>query len=154
MTAFRYLPIDHTLAQRIRTTLGDDHGNALQIRTSDDDGNPCRSCLRITPSGSRLILFAHRPFTASGPYAEIGPVFIHAEDCAPYAQPDRFPADFRPRRLTFRAYDMRGDIDDATVADGAGAETALERLFASEDVAEVHVRNPAWGCYDFRVVRA
>ncbi|HYZ16311.1 MAG TPA: DUF1203 domain-containing protein [Candidatus Acidoferrum sp.] len=153
MTTLRYLPIDDAVARRIRETMHDEHGNRLHVRVSEDDSNPCRSCLRVTKSGSRLILFAHRPFTTDGPYAEIGPVFIHAEECAPYAETERFPADFRPRRLTFRAYDGQGEIDDATVADGADAETVLQRLFARDDVAEVHVRNPAWGCYDFRVVR-
>jgi hypothetical protein len=153
MTTFRYLPIDDALAHRIRATMLDDHGNALHVRVSDGDGNPCRSCLRLTESGSRLILFALRPFTTDGPYAETGPVFIHAEECASYADIDRFPEEFRARRLTFRAYDTRGDIHDATVAEGADAEAVLQRLFANGDVAEVHVRNPAWGCYDFRVVR-
>jgi Protein of unknown function (DUF1203) len=150
---FRYLPLDEGLAQRVRTTLRDEHGNALEIWTSDDHGNPCRSCLRVTPRGSRLILFAHRPFTTDGPYAEIGPIFVHADACAPYAQTDRFPDDFRGRRLTLRAYDPRGHIHDATLADGVDAERVLERFFDSDDIAEVHVRNPAWGCYDFRVVR-
>lgn len=154
MTSFRYLPIDDALAERIRTTLRDDHGNRLHVQTSEDDSNPCRSCLRVTPHGSHLILFAHRPFTTDGPYAETGPVFVHAEACTPYAQTDRFPEDFRMRRLTFRAYDTRGAIHDATLADGVDAERVLERLFASDDVEVVHVRNPAWGCYDFRVVRA
>jgi Protein of unknown function (DUF1203) len=153
MTTLRYLPIDTALARQIRETLRDDYGNALQVRVRDDEGNPCRSCLRLTGSGSRLILFAHRPLTTDGPYAEIGPVFIHAEECAPYAETDRFPDDFRPRRLTFRAYDDRGEIDDATLADGTDAESVLQRLFANDRVAEVHVRNPAWGCYDFRIVR-
>lgn len=153
MTTFRYLPIDGALARRIRATMRDEHGNALRVQVSEDDSNPCRACLRITTSGSRLILFAHRPFTSDGPYAEVGPVFIHADDCPTYTETDRFPADFRARRLTFRAYDTRGDIHGATVADGTEAEAVLERLFAHDTVAEVHVRNPAWGCYDFRVVR-
>ncbi|HTJ28123.1 MAG TPA: DUF1203 domain-containing protein [Candidatus Limnocylindria bacterium] len=150
---FRYLPIDDEIAGHIRAMLRDDAGNALEIWTAQDDGNPCRSCLRVTRRGERLILFALRPFTTDGPYAETGPVFVHAEPCEPYERIDEFPADFRARTLTFRAYDTRGRIDDAAVADGVDAERTLERLFAPDDVAVVHVRNPAWGCYDFRVVR-
>jgi Protein of unknown function (DUF1203) len=151
---FRYLPVDDDLVRRVRTTLQDDYGNALEVWTSDCEGNPCRSCLRLTPAGSRLILFAHRPITSGGPYAETGPVFIHAEACASYDRPLEFPPEFRTRTLTFRAYDTRGRIDDATVAHAVDADRVLERLFTPDDVAVVHVRNPAWGCYDFRVERA
>lgn len=151
---FRYLPIDDAVVRSVRTTRRDAHGNALEVWTSEDDGNPCRSCLRVTPAGTRLILFAHRPFPTDGPYAEIGPVFVHADACEAYTAATTFPEDFRLRTLTFRAYNTRGRIHDAAVAAGATAEETLERLFASEDVAFVHVRNPAWGCYDFMVERA
>jgi hypothetical protein len=152
MTALRFLPIDDEIVDGIRAALRDAHGNGLQVRISDDPA-PCRSCLRIAPAGTRLILFAHRPFTTNGPYAEIGPVFIHADRCAPYREPQRFPADFRGRTLVFRAYDADGEIHDATLAAGAAAEETLQQLFADPAVTAVHVRNPAWGCFDFAVAR-
>jgi hypothetical protein len=151
---FRYIPIDRDVVERVRTMSYVDHGNALAVWTSDTDGNPCRACLQLTPAGTRLLLFAHRPFTTDGPYAETGPVFVHADPCAPYAQTDVFPDAFRSRTLTFRAYDARGRIYAATIADGVEAEATLARLFAPRNVAVVHLRNPAWGCFDFRVERA
>ena len=151
MTSFTYLAIDDATVRAVRETLRDEHGNALRVQVSD---GPCRSCLRVTPPGTRLILFAHRPFATTGPYAETGPVFVHADACEPYRARDVFPADFRPRRLVFRAYDACGAIHDATLADGADAEATLARQFADAAVARVHVRNPAWGCFDFAVERA
>ena len=153
MTNFAYLPIDAATVRAVRETLRDAHGNTLQVRVSDSDSTPCRSCLSATPRGTRLILFAHRPFATEGPYAETGPVFVHADACEPYRRRDVFPPDFRSRRLVFRAYDATGSIHDATVADGADAEATLVRQFADAAVARVHVRNPAWGCYDFAVER-
>jgi len=153
MTTFRYLPIDDRSVRAVRDTLRDEHGNALHVRISDADA-PCRSCLRVTPRGTRLILFAHRPFATSGPYAEIGPVFVHADACERYRANDRFPDDFRARTLVFRAYDAKGEIHGAMLAGGADAEATLTRLFADDAVALVHVRNPAWGCFDFAVERA
>jgi uncharacterized protein DUF1203 len=150
---FRFLPIDADLVRTVRETLRDEHGNVLHVQVSDAPA-PCRACLRIAASGTRLILFAHRPFTTNGPYAEIGPVYVHAEACAPYCAHDGFPADFRPRRLTFRAYDHAGSINDGMLAEGVDAEKTLAHLFADERVATVHVRNPAWGCFDFAVERA
>ena len=129
----------------------DEHGNALHVQVSEN-GAPCRSCLRIVPGGTRLILFAHQPFMTTGPYAETGPVFVHADACEPYRS-DTFPADFRPRTLVFRAYDANGLIHDAALAAGTDAEATLARLFSDSAVSFVHVRNPAWGCFDFAVER-
>ncbi|HEV3089419.1 MAG TPA: DUF1203 domain-containing protein [Candidatus Elarobacter sp.] len=153
-TTFRYIPIDDATVRAVRETLRDAHGNALHVRESNDDGAPCRSCLRITPRGTRLILFAYQPFTTSGPYAETGPVFVHADaaECEPYRSSE-FPEDFRSRSLVFRAYDASGAIHDATLAAGADAEETLARFFADPAVERVHVRNPAWGCFDFAVER-
>ena len=153
MTTFAYLPIDDMIVRAVRETLRDAHGNALRVQESDGDTAPCRSCLRVTPRGTRLILFAHRPFATEGPYAETGPVFVHADACEPYRTRGVFPADFRARRLVFRAYDAGGAIHDATLADGVDAEGTLARQFADAAVARVHVRNPAWGCFDFAVER-
>jgi hypothetical protein len=154
MTTFAYLPVDDMTVRAVRETLRDAHGNALRVQESDSDTAPCRSCLRVTPRGTRLILFAHRPFETEGPYAEIGPVFVHAEACEPYRARSVFPPDFRARPLVFRAYDAAGAIHGATLAYGKEAERTLARQFADVAVARVHVRNPAWGCFDFAVERA
>ncbi len=153
MTSFRYLPIDEATVHAVRETLRGRHGNALRVQVSDSDTAPCRASLRVTLRGTRLILFAHRPFATEGPYAETGPVFVHADPCESYRASDVFPPDFRSRRLVFRAYDAAGAIHDATLADGVDAEETWARQFADAAVARVHVRNPAWGCLDFAVER-
>jgi hypothetical protein len=153
MTTFRYRPLDDDTVRESRETLRDAHGNALHVQISESDGNACRSCLRLTPHGTALILLAHRPFTTGGPYAETGPVFVHAEPCEPYRTNDEFPADFLSRTLVFRAYDTKGSIHDATLAAGDEADATLTRLFSEPEVAAVHVRSPAWGCFQFAVER-
>lgn len=154
MTSLRYRGIDDAIVRNVRETLRDAHGNALRVWVSDGDGNPCRSCLRLTPAGTRLILFAHRPFTTGGPYAETGPVFVHAGPCTPYALHETFPEDFLERTLTVRTYDAPGAIVEGRVIDGRAAEDALQRMFDDDRVAFAHVRNPGWGCWDFAVERA
>lgn len=157
--SYHYLAIPTDLALRIRTTLRDDYGNALSVWRSDADGNPCRHCLRLTHPGERLILFAYRPFEEAGPYAEIGPIFIHADACERYDAQSVFPPNFVSRALTLRAYGRteRGSLSivDAQVStpEPDAARRALERLFSNVDTSFVHVRSPAWGCYDFRIER-
>jgi Protein of unknown function (DUF1203) len=144
------IPTD--VAARIRRTLVDDFGNRLVARPADPA--PCRHCLRISTAGELLIVFAYRPFVSGGPYAEVGPVFVHAANCEAYADRDVFPTDFRHRVLTMRGYNIEGTIETAELSVAGNPEASIERLFSNERVRFVHVRNPAWGCYDFRIDRA
>ena len=93
---FRIRAINSDVAQRVRQTLTDDFGNQLTVSVADSPW-PCRSCLRVGGTGERRIVFAYRPFATSGPYAEVGPIFIHAEGCTPYAEVNQFPRDFVER---------------------------------------------------------
>jgi hypothetical protein len=158
VAALSYVALPTALVQQVRATMRDETGNALSAWVSDEDGNPCRHCLRLTKAGERLILFTHRPFETPGPYAESGPVFVHADPCERYDPQGGIPRDFLDRSLTLRSYGStdRGalSIVDAVVAAPGDAEGALGHLFADERVQFVHVRNPAWGCYDFRVERS
>ena len=53
-----------------------------------------------------------------------------------------------------RAYDRRGWIHDSTtVHDGQDPEAVIARLLADPEVAHVHSRNVAWGCYMFAITR-
>jgi hypothetical protein len=148
---FSISPISTDIADRIRTMLVDDFGNQLVARPADSA--PCRHCLRITKPGEHLIVFAYQPFTIGGPYAEVGPVFVHAAPCEAYAHCDIFPEDFRKRILTMRGYNAEGTIETAELSEAGNPEATIERLFSNERVSFIHVRNPAWGCYDFRIDR-
>jgi hypothetical protein len=54
-----------------------------------------------------------------------------------------------------RAYDQHGWIHDATtVHDGQDSEAVIAELLAVPDVAQIHSRNVAWGCYMFAITRA
>lgn len=148
---FSVSPLPTDVATRIRARLVDDFGNHLVARPSDPA--PCRHCLRITRPGEELIVFAYQPFTSGGPYAEVGPIFVHAENCPAYADRDKFPADFINRVLTMRAYNAQGTIETAALSEAGKPEATIERLLSNERVSFIHVRNPAWGCYDFRIDR-
>jgi hypothetical protein len=50
--------------------------------------------------------------------------------------------------------DARGWIHDALVHDGREPEGAIGRLLGDPDVAQLHSRNVAYGCFMFVVTRA
>ena len=145
-----YLPIPDEIAAQARRTLVDRFGHHLHVERNQA---PCRSCLRISNEPEDLILLSYQPLPDTSPYAEIGPIFIHAHDCAPYGRAE-FPNDFLERELVVRAYGRDGRIADAVVAAPGHAEAAAAAFLAKEHVAEVHVRHRSYTCFDFKIVRA
>ncbi len=93
-----YLPIPDEIAALARETLRDGFGHQLHVERNQA---PCRSCLRISKAPGVLILLSYQPLPDTNPYAEIGPIFIHAYACDPYRSRE-FPADFLERELVVR----------------------------------------------------
>lgn len=64
----------------IRSRGVDDSGNPLVVTENQEEGGaPLRCCLREAAVGEQVTLLAHRPSTVGGAYAEVGPVFVHAD---------------------------------------------------------------------------
>src|SRR5580704_10236121 len=147
----RFLPIPEDVALEARRTRKDRFGHDLRVTT---DAAPCRLCLRISKAPEELILLSYQPLPDSSPYAEIGPIFVHADGCEPYAAVETFPADFTERRLVLRAYGRAGQIVDAVVAEAGTAPERAAGLLNDAEVVEVHVRHESYTCFDFKIVRA
>jgi Protein of unknown function (DUF1203) len=140
--------------ERIRARGLDDFNNAVVVSTNqDNDGIPLRCCLREAAVGERVAFIAFQPSAVGGAYAEVGPVFIHADSCAGYEDNDAYPVGFRQCQQLFRAYDVEGRQVDNQIVEGQQAETAIAKLFARPDVAYLHSRNQLAGCYMFAITR-
>jgi hypothetical protein len=100
-----------------------------------------------------MILMSYQPLPDTGPYAEIGPIFVHAQDCRPYSDVETFPSDFAARPLVLRAYGYDGRITDARVAEPGQARSVAAEFLGRAEVAEIHVRHVSYTCFDFKIVR-
>ncbi len=119
-----------------------------------EGGEPVRCCLRIAGPGERLLLIAYHPFNKPSPYAETGPVFVHAENCGGYPWPDRYPVEFRGRQQVFRCYDTGGNILGGHLAEPSeDVEAVIADLLANEKVEYIHTRNVVFGCYMLEIRR-
>ena len=121
-----------------------------------DDGYPCRHCLGLIGKGQPLLVLAFRPFPALQPYAEVGPIFLHADACARGGGTPAVPA-----ALASPQYIVRGYGADHRIVYGTGGVVptpAIPRraaeLLANPVIAYVHVRSAANNCYQCRVERA
>jgi hypothetical protein len=138
---------------RLRAQGHDDFGTPWIARTYDEGGHPLRCCLREAEAGEALALVAYRPFAWDGPYAEVGPVFVHVDACPGYPDPDAYPEAFRHRQQIFRAYGFDHSIIDAEIVEGSDAERTIAKLLSRPDVDFVHSRNVNYGCYMFAITR-
>ena len=148
--AFR--PIPDAVAEEARRMRQDAFGHDLKIQTGET--SPCRVCLRITEPADEVLLLSYRPLDDDTPYAEIGPIFIHADRCPRYDSVNVFPPAFLKRELVLRAYDYEGRISDAKVVPPGEAERVATDFLARPDVREVHVRHTSYTCFDFKIERA
>jgi len=131
----------------------------------DSIGSPLRCCLRSVRAGERIALVAYAPLRRwaaqtgahPGAYDEVGPTFIHADECrGPVGSEFPFA---RPGALrTIRCYDPSGYVvggsefqipEDAQ----AGFDQVLSEAFSDPQVVLVHVRALEYGCFQFEVRR-
>jgi hypothetical protein len=152
MSQFLVIPIPPRHLDAIREAGKDEHGNAL-LPYAAAGWEPLRCCLRIAPQGERIALISYSPFTVASPWAEVGPVYVHAESCAGYLAAD-LPPELRTGPRILRTYhsDESLDYDDiAYVPSGEDIAPALRELLSRPAVAAVHVRPMMTQCFLYEV---
>src|SRR5690349_11392305 len=136
-------PIPQSFLERVRSEGIDDLGQPVK-RVVAEGGEPCRDVLRRAVAGEELILASFTPFTKSGPYKEYGPIFVLAN---PSSESVRLQTGYLREQFTIRAYSEAQEIIDAALVKAPDFEETVQRFFASEDTAFLHVRFPAYGCF-------
>lgn len=140
--------------EQVRSTSVDGLGHEVLSFVDDEGGWPLRCCLTDSAVGERLMIMSASPFPWTSPYREVGPVVVHAEECA--GHDGRFPAEFEQRRQV-----VRGFGDDAgrrhvqvydlhrIVEPGEGLQRAVLEVLADERVEFVQVHNVVSQCWSF-----
>ncbi|GAB2844488.1 DUF1203 domain-containing protein [Streptomyces deserti] len=158
MTTYVARPIPAPVLKELRTA--DDAGRPMDPVTGEEGGTPLRCCLRHSAPGERIALVSYaalRRWAAEtgadpGPYDELGPVFIHAEECA---GPQGRTLPFTNSHRVLRRYSAEGHILGGELVEGPEAfETGLLNAFDDPAVALVHVRAVEYGCFLYEVRRS
>ena len=151
---FKALPTETVRA--LQAGASDAYGLKPERKISDGDGVPCRHCLKNVAAGDPYLVLAYRPFPALQPYAETGPIFLHAETCEHAAESDVLPELFGKTA----AYIVRGYSADDRIVYGTGAvvptaeiQARAVELLARGDVAYLHMRSAKNNCYQCRIER-
>jgi len=151
-STFRILPLPTEIAEAARHAVEAGASDHAIVSADSPESSPCRHCLRWAQRGERVILFPYAAIPSGHPYSEMGPIFVHADECQRYSVTNEYPADFRNGRV-FRAYDAKYKIIDAQIMNRSEPEAVIESLFQNPDTAFVDVRSVTHGCFTFRVQR-
>ena len=139
----------------LRAGAPDANGQPALRRIAEGGANPCRHCLGLIANGEEKLVLGYRPFGAPQPYAETGPIFLHARACERFdaASPPGWFAFLDPAAL--RGYDADHWIryETGRVVRGPEIVSSCEAILADASIAYVHVRSK-YGCFQCRVDRA
>lgn len=133
----------------------DANGQPALVRVAEGPANPCRHCLGLIPEGDKKLVLAYRPFDTVHPYAETGPIFLHAQPCSRY-ESEVTPPWFDyvdPAIVRGYAEDHWIRYDTGIVVRGKEITRACEAILNDVTVAYVHVRSK-FSCFQCRVDRA
>jgi hypothetical protein len=151
----RFEPYDPAFVAAIRAGGPDAHGRPAERRISDGLGNPCRACLHEIEAAAPMLVLAACPFPEAQPYAEVGPIFLHAAPCDPWTGPG-----VPPILRTSSNYLVKGYTADHRIAYGTGTIVPAERIaeevaarLASPEIAFVDVRSARYNCFQTRARR-
>jgi hypothetical protein len=150
---YRVVPLSSELAAAARRAAqagARDHAYGM---VDSPAGYPCRHCLRWAQPGEQVILFPYVSIPAGRPYAEMGPIFVHAQPCPRYESTEQYPADFRAGRV-IRAYDREQNMIAGEIVNERKPETVIEKLFENPETEFIQVRSADRGCYTFGIERA
>ena len=100
-----------------------------------------------------MLILAYRPFPEMQPYAETGPIFLCAEDCARHEDSAALP----PVLTTSPDYLIKGYSPDHRIVYGTGAvvptpdmKARIAAILDDPRVAYVHIRSARNNCYQAR----
>ena len=152
----RFLALATSVVRSLQAGGADANGQTPERHLSPGSGIPCRHCLRPVAAGEPYLILSHRPFPAPQPYAEQGPIFLHADPC-----PRQPPGAAVPAMLSSEHYLIRGYGADDRIVYGTGQivptaalVAAAEQLFADSRLAYIHVRSATNNCFLCRLERA
>lgn len=157
MSSIQFIAMSTDEARHFQSGGLDAYGLQPERRTSDGDGVPCRHCLQDVAAGEDYLILAYRPFPALQPYAETGPIFLHAAPCERAAASPDIP----PMLAKRKAHLVKGYGADDRIVYGTGQivpsaelEGAAAAVLERPDVAYVHVRSALNNCFTCRIDRA
>ena len=157
MPALRYSAMPTADAEAFWAGSPDANGQMPERHISPGGAYPCRHCLTEIAEGAPYLILAYRPFPVPQPYAEIGPIFLHADACPRHPVSTSTPEMFLGwERLLIKGYgaDNRIVYGTGAVVPTGDVQSEAAKILGRPEVAYVHARSAKNNCYQVRIERA
>ena len=154
--SIKFIALETSIVRALQEGGPDANGQVPERQVSPGSGIPCRHCLRPVAEGEPFLVLAHRPFPAPQPYAEQGPIFLHAKACPRHEEGAAVPSMLASPRYIVRGYnkDDRIVYGSGQIVPTGDIPAAASKMFEDPRIAYVHVRSASNNCYQCRVDRA
>lgn len=123
-----------------------------------EGGEPLRDVLRRAVPGEPIALASFSPHELNGPFKEYGPVYFCASPSDEVVALDSLPAEpssnYFLKSYVLRAYSREERIVGSAVTTPEEGEQVISDFFRMPEVAFIHARFTAYGCYGCRIERA
>lgn len=156
MTSISFITMPTDIVEALQAGGADAYGHTPERHTSDGEGAPCRHCQTDVGKGEAFLILAHDPFPEKQPFAETGPIFLHADSCPAYPADAGLPEMFLRRA----SYLLKGYGGDDRIVYGTGQivpspeiPEAAQEILTRDDVAYIHVRSALNNCFQCRIER-
>jgi hypothetical protein len=127
-------------------------GAVRRIADGRTPGYPCRVSLTDSREGDELLLVSYEHHPVSSPYRMRFAVYVRRGE-ETYDAVDQVPQQLRARTLAVRSFDADAMMVGWELVDGRQLMAGIERMFADQRAAYLHVHFAAPGCYAARVTR-
>jgi hypothetical protein len=125
-----------------------------RVTVDAQPGYPCRVSLKDVDIGETVFLLNYEHLPHPSPFRSSHAIFVHEGSTQTFLEINRIPEMLRIRLLSVRAFDARGMMIDADIADGHHVEPVIDRMLSMESVDFLHLHNAKRGCFLARVDRA
>jgi hypothetical protein len=151
--SYKVIPIPLEIAKSVRENMiSPQYGHPAFASIATGYG-PCRSCLKVFDEGNEeRILFTYNSFEGLADLPLPSPIFIHKNNCQPFAGKG-FPNDLINLPLLFEAFGENSELIKREKVETDDIKTQVIKLFDSESVKYVNIRNFEAGCFVARIER-
>jgi hypothetical protein len=155
-TSFRIVGIDAAGLTVLRAAGRDVLGNSWQAHAAQG-WEPLRCCLTVAEPRAPIALISYSPSPRRSAWSEVGPVFVHDQECDGFTWTGSIPAHLRFRRQVLRPYHLGGAINYDQIRllhEDQDLAAALPDVVGRDDVAWVDIRSAEAQCWSCTAVRA
>jgi len=151
--SIRFAALETSIVRALQNGESDANGQSPERHVSDGNGVPCRHCLDQVGTGDPYLILAHRPFPAPQPYAEQGPIFLHARACPRHPGGADVPPMLRSAQYLIRGYDNNDRIvyGSGKIVPTAQIPEIASGMMRDDRIAYIHVRSASNNCYQCRI---